>query len=192
MVITIVDRQKPKKTRKTPQYILSVAAALISALTSYAHAAEWQIQPSTNITQTYTDNVNLAGQGAEKSDFVTEITPGIAIIGIGRDLKVHLNYAMQNLFYANNSNANTIRNQLNADAHAVLVDDLFFWDARGQITQQNISPLSAQTSDNINTTGNIANVKTYSLSPYLQHRFGAAAVSELRYTHEGVSTNTAL
>jgi uncharacterized protein (PEP-CTERM system associated) len=105
---------------------------------------------------------------------------------------VNVNYAMQNLVYANSSSANTIRNQLSANAHAVLVEDLFFWDARGGIAQQNISPLGPQTSDNINDTGNRANVKTYTLSPYLRHRFGADAISELHYTHDGVSTNTAL
>jgi uncharacterized protein (PEP-CTERM system associated) len=192
MVITIADRQKAKMSCKLPQYLLGVASMFIVALTPHAHAAEWNIRPTTDIRQTYTDNVNLAGKGAEKSDFVTEITPGVSITAVGRDLNVRVNYSMQNLLYANNSNAGTIKNQLNADAHATLVDELFFWDAKGLVTQQNISPLGAQTTDNINTTGNLANVKTYTLSPYLHHRFGAAAIGELRYTHDDVSTNTAL
>ncbi|MGZ5857192.1 MAG: TIGR03016 family PEP-CTERM system-associated outer membrane protein, partial [Burkholderiaceae bacterium] len=192
MVITIVDRKNTKKSCGAPFYILGVASALMAVVTSFAHAAEWKIQPTTEIRETYSDNIKLAAQGAEKNDFATEIIPGISIIGTGRDLQVSVNYAMQNLVYANSSSADTIRNQLSANAHAVLIDDLFFWDARGAITQQNISSLGPQTSDNINDTGNRANVKTYTLSPYLRHRFGEAAVTELHYTHDGVSTNTAL
>jgi uncharacterized protein (PEP-CTERM system associated) len=192
MVITIVDRKNRKKSCRAPFYILSAASAFMTVVTSFAHAAEWKIQPTTEIRETYSDNVKLAAQGAEKSDFVTEMIPGISIVGTGRDLQLNFNYAMQNLFYANSSSADTIRNQLSANAHAVLIDDLFFWDGRGAITQQDISPLGPQTSDSINDTGNRANVKTYSLSPYLRRRLGEAAVAELHYTHDGVSTNTAL
>jgi uncharacterized protein (PEP-CTERM system associated) len=192
MVITIVDRKNAEKTSKMSVYIRWAASALVAALVPHAHAAEWKIQPTTDIKETYTDNVKLAAQGAEKSDLVTEITPGISVIGSGRDLKVNVNYAMQNLVYADNSSNNTIRHQLGAGAHAELVEDLFYWDGTASITQQDISPLGPQTSDNINSTGNRATVKTYNFSPYFHRQFGTAAIGELRYTHTGTSTNTAL
>lgn len=46
--------------------------------------------------------------------------------------------------------------------------------------------------NNTNVNGNQASVRSYSISPYLLNRYGNFATSQLRYTHEGVSSNSSL
>ena len=167
--------------------ICSIATAMLLVY-SHAGAAEWKITPSLDLKESYTDNVTLAPPGLEKSEFITQINPGISLTGTGPRLKLNANYAMQNLVYAEESSRNTFNHMLNANANAELVDNLFFLDGRAAISQQNISLLGPQATDNVNVTGNRTEVKTYSVSPYLRHSFSNFASSELRYTHDEVST----
>ena len=155
---------------------------------SHAGAAEWKISPSLNLKETYTDNVKLAAPGLEKSELITQINPGISLTGTGPRLKLNASYQMQNLVYAEESSHNTMNHMLNANANAELVDDLFFLDGRAAISQQNISLLGPQAADNVHTTGNLTEVQTYSVSPYLRHKFSNYASTEVRYTHDEVST----
>lgn len=174
-------------------HLVSFSAATVTAtllLSLHSGAAEWQITPRLDLKETYTDNVALMPRGLEKSDFVTEINPGISLMGSGPRLKVNANYQMQNLFYAEEDSRNTTWHQLNANANAELVDNLFFLDGKAGISQQNISLFGPQTANNLNATGNRTEVRTYSISPYLRHSFHKLASSELRYSHDSVDTST--
>ncbi|BAN36751.1 hypothetical protein SCD_n02952 [Sulfuricella denitrificans skB26] len=165
----------------------SIATAMLLVY-SHAGAAEWKISPSLDLKETYTDNVKLAPSGQEKSEFITQVNPGISLTGTGPRLKLNASYVMQNLVYAEESSQNTMNHLLNASANAELVDDLLFLDGRAAISQQNISLSGPQAADNVNTTGNRTEVQTYSVSPYLRHKFSNFASTEVRYTHDEVST----
>lgn len=186
MAITTAKKitNKPLASVLFPAICSAVAA--ISLLPSHSFAAEWKIEPSLSLKETYSDNIKLAPPGNEKSDFVTQINPGISLTGTGPRLKVNARYGMQNLIYAEESSRNATRHLLNADANAELADDLLFLDAKASISQQNISSFGSQTTDNVNITDNLSEVRTYSFSPYLINRFGSMASSELRYTHDSV------
>ncbi|MEK7792063.1 MAG: TIGR03016 family PEP-CTERM system-associated outer membrane protein, partial [Pseudomonadota bacterium] len=101
----------------------------------------------------------------------------------GRRFKLDSNYMMNNLIFAENPDRSRIRHRLSANGTAELMRDLFFVDGSAAIFQQNTSLLGAQTTDNINLTGNRADMRVYSVSPYLRHRFQDFATTELRYTH---------
>lgn len=165
----------------------SIATAMLLVY-SHAGAAEWKITPSLDLKETYTDNVKLAAPGLEKSEFITQINPGISLTGTSSHLKLNANYVMQNLVYAEESSQNTMNHMLNANANAELIDNLLFLDGRAAISQQNISLLGPQAADNVNITGNRTEVQTYSVSPYLRHSFNNFASTEIRYIHNEVST----
>jgi uncharacterized protein (PEP-CTERM system associated) len=74
----------------------------------------------------------------------------------------------------------------------VLTEDLFFLDANANITQQNISPFGQVTDNNTNLTNNRTEVRTYSVSPYFRRKFENNFTSELRYTHDSVSSDAQL
>jgi uncharacterized protein (PEP-CTERM system associated) len=156
---------------------------------TYSAAADWKITPNLNLLETYTDNVTLAERGNEKSDFITQINPGISLSGTGARLKVNVSYTMQNLFYANESDQNTTFHQLSARENAELIKNFLFLDSTASISQQNISLLGPLTTNNENLTNNRTNVKTYSISPYIRHNFSNFASTQVRYTHNAVYTD---
>lgn len=174
----------------TRKLILKVVfgAFLYLGLSGIAISAEWTITPTVIVSETYTDNVTLAANGQEDSDFITEVNPAISIRGEGRHLKLNFDYRMQNIFYADSSDRNAINHQLGADANAELIDKLLFLDLEGNIGQQSISNTGRTSRDNLSITNNRTDVIAYSISPYLAHRFGGYMDAELRYTYEASET----
>lgn len=168
--------------------VVGSSAMAMLLLSFHSSAADWTITPTLDLKETYTDNVRLTRDN-EKSDFITQINPGISLSGMGPHLKVDTRYVMQNIFYVEESSHNATNHRLLANANAELLNDLFFVDAKASISQQNISSFGPQTTDNTNITNNSTNVKTYSISPYLLNHFQNFASSELRYTHDSVSTD---
>jgi len=153
----------------------------------HAGATVWKVTPSVGLSEIYSDNLRLQPRGAEKSDFVTQVTPGLAIAGAGPRLKLRANYEMQNFAYARQGNFSS-NHQFTGNADAELVDQLFFLNGKASLSQQTISPFDAQPGSNANPSSNRTDIKTTSLSPYLRHRFGSAANAELRYTHDTVAS----
>ncbi len=165
------------------------AAATTLLSSSYLEAAEWRVVRQMNLVETYSDNVRLGQGGSGTGDFITQINPGITVNGVGNRFNANVNYMTNSLIYAQNSNFTRIRHQLNAMGTAELYKDLFFVDGRASISQQNVSLLGPQAIDNVNITGNRANVSVYSISPYLRHRFQDFATAEARYARNWVNSS---
>ena len=142
------------------------------------------------MVETFSDNVRLQPEALQRSDFVTQINPGLVVTGVGRRYSVNIDYTMNNLIYANLSNFNRIRHQLNAMGTAELIKDFFFVDGRAVMTQQNATLFGPQALNNINVTGNRQNVNIYNISPYIRYRFRDLATTELRYTRNMVSSSS--
>lgn len=151
------------------------------------HAMDWNVKPSLNLSETYSDNITLAPRGKEQSEFITQINPGVSLTGDAPRLKLNLNYRMQNLFYAKDSSRNNIRHQLSANGTATLVEDTFFVDASSSIGQRLISGTGPVPLDNVSVTGNTTDVTTFRVSPYLRHNFGSTASTEMRYSYDTVN-----
>ena len=130
----------------------------------------WRITYGIGADETWSDNINLAPSGSERSDFVTSITPTISATRFGRHLTANFTYQPQFLFYANGTNGNTLRNALAADLKATLVDNFLTFDAGAAITQQNVSPYGTLAANTVNGSSNRAETRTYSLGPTLQSR----------------------
>ncbi len=157
------------------------------ATPAIVHAMDWNVKPSLNLSETYSDNITLAPRGREQSEFITQINPGVSLTGDAARLKLNLNYRMQNLFYAKDSSRNNIRHQLFANGTATLVEDTFFVDASSSIGQRLISGTGPIPMDNVSVTGNTTDVVTFRVSPYLRHNFGSTASTEVRYSYDTVN-----
>ena len=181
----------PENARYTgPLFTAAFGALGMLLLSPCSNAGDWRVLPRLSLSETYTDNVRLGGGG--RGDFVTQINPGIVIRGQARRYNVSVDYTMNNLIYAENSNFNRIRNQLNAIATGELIEDLFFIDGRASIMQQNLTLFGPQAVNNVNATGNRTDVRTMSISPYLRHRFGSVATGEVRYLHNELSSSNSI
>lgn len=132
----------------------------------------WRFQPSLSIDETYSDNINLAAKGSERSDLVTTISPSLRITRYGPWLTFTTTYTPQLLYYAQGTNGSYVRNYLNAAADATLVQNLLFFTARADVSQQNVSPFGTQGAGTVNGSSNSTETRSYSLGPSLRSRFG--------------------
>lgn len=152
-------------------------------------ANAWRIVPTLDVRQIFTDNVGLQPAERAHSQFLTDIAPGLTVGHKTRRLVLDAKF--QSHFYANAHERNGARrssNNLNASAKAELLDDMLFVDALASRSRQSISPFGQQASDNDYASANRADVNTWQFSPYLVQRFGRVARSEVRYTHDAVTT----
>jgi uncharacterized protein (PEP-CTERM system associated) len=128
----------------------------------------------------------LAANGLAESDWITEISPRISMSRAGGRVKANVDYSLQGLLYANDSDQNDVRHNLNGRATAELAKDLFFLDATARISHQLLNLADAGGLGDAVGAGNTTSVGSYSLTPYLKHRFGSAATVEARVTQDGV------
>ena len=146
-----------------------------------AVAGEWTITPSISLQETATDNVKLDRN--RKSDLITDISPGIKIDGRGGRVNLRFDYRMHNLFYANDSSRSNIQNSLNALGTIEALENWFFIEASGSISQQSVSAFGGATNSSVNTNSgsNTTETSTYRLSPYFRGTLGSFADYQLRY-----------
>src|SRR6056297_2152589 len=100
-------------------HALSVAAGVFLAM-SPAGAANWDFTPRVALGQTWTDNVSLAADGFEESEWITEFTPGFLLEVEGQRVDAEVNYDLQSLWYADNSDFNETYHQLDGVGEFVL------------------------------------------------------------------------
>lgn len=178
-----------RASRRRAAVVPAALVALLAAGTAAPRArAEWKFTPTVDLRETYTDNVALSREELAKSRFVTEVTPGFALLNQGPRLKLSANYQLH--YYAFDDNdvegVRHAQSQLRAAARATIVDDLLYLDTDGAIGQQAVSAFGPQANGNGYATANRANVKTWRVSPYLLHRFGNSATAAVRYSHDSV------
>ena len=156
-----------------------------------ATAGDWRFTPGLSLSQRYSDNVNLDVKGAERSAWITELTPGFTLARQGGRLKAKLDYGLQGLYHADEQTSKQTRHRLNGRLIAELLDDRFFVDASARVSNEvNTLTGGVGVGDAVGI-GNTSRVASYSLSPYLRHRFGSIASLEARVTLDGVLTEDA-
>lgn len=167
------------------------AMLILLAMPGLANAADWTVTPSLRLRQSYTDNVNLAPDGAARGEPTSEIAPAISITADdGLRLRMALAYSLQKMLYTRQ--ADRIDHQFDASGHAELLQDWLYLDARSGISRQNISAFGPQLTDTVQVSGNSNQVRAYSLSPYLQHYFRGVATAVLRYDYQRVASGSLL
>ncbi len=157
--------------------------------TSVERHGGWYIEPRVSIRETYTDNVTLSRRGGEKSEFITEISPGFSIKHNAARSNVDIDYSLNNYFYLKDRDRNTLNHRLRGEGDVEIVEDLFFLDTRANINQQAVSafgPIGANSSVNSNNR----TFRSYSISPYLRKKFGREATGEARYTFSQLSSDS--
>jgi uncharacterized protein (PEP-CTERM system associated) len=178
------------RDRKGSFVLRPAALAVLGLLAAHAaQAADWTFTPRIGLRETYSDNINLAPSGQERSDFVTEVMPGFTLNAKGRRSQFNIDYNGDAVSYARGTAGTNYQNALNAFGHAELKDDLLFLDANAGISNLSASPFGAQANNSIYATNNRTEVRSYTISPYLRKRFQNYADVEARYAHDGVSSD---
>ena len=127
----------------------------------------WTVTPSVELRETYTDNAFI-GTDVPRSDFVTQVTPGIRIDGRSPRLTANLSYTPSAIFYAHNSEANDVLNNLDGFGRLEAVEQFFFIEGAARIGQSFVTPFAPQPGDIAINTQNRIETRTVSLSPYVR------------------------
>jgi uncharacterized protein (PEP-CTERM system associated) len=169
----------------------ALGPAVAALLLAPGARAAWQVSPTVEVREAWSDNVSLRRDGQKDSQFITSITPGIAITNQTPRLQVSAAYRLNVYEYSDGRVAGTDRmnSALNATAKGKVIDDLLFFDAQAGIAQQPVSAFGPVAGGSEYSTNNKSEVRTFQVSPYLVHRFGAAASAELRYAHDMVDSD---
>jgi len=161
----------------------SIAVAVLANLYVLPLAAEeWEITPTLEIEETYTDNVDLVSKLENKTDdFVTRITPGISVSGEGARASLNLTYSPSYLIFLDANENDDFRQFLDANGNAELSEDLLFLDLGASINQQFLDRGGAITSNQDNVNDNRRTIQNYTISPYIRRELGTFATATLRY-----------
>lgn len=132
-----------------------------------------------NVQQGWTDNAFDMPGVAPQSAFFTMVNPSISASVDTQRVQGSLSYAPSIVEYEPNNGLSTVAQNLTGQAHAILVPDTLFVDLSAFGGVQTIAggygPSNTVVPNNINTAQDYA----FSVSPYLQHRFGGLGVGEI-------------
>ncbi len=136
----------------------------------------------------YTDNVRLSPGAFEADDFITVFTPGLSIRRLGRALNLDVDYTLQNMIYANDSDRNDQFHLLRVNGNAELLEERFFVDLLLDRSTQNIGNNGDVAFDNLSISSDRASVLSYTISPYWRQRFGNFADLDFRFTYDDLGS----
>ncbi len=147
-------------------------------------AAAWEIVPGITVAESWSSNLTLAPAGREVDDWITRIAPRVSLVNNGRRARVSLDYVMENLYYLGETQHNNTFHQAQASGSIELAQEWLFMDATAAYNQTLISAERPIPLSNLDVTQNQIDYATYSISPYVDHRFGTFARGELRYRQD--------
>lgn len=166
------------------------AAGAADAEPPLALKRAWTITPRLTVQENLTDNVTLTT--AKSRDLVSEITPGIRVVGQTARVKLMLDYSLRNLVYQRSNWNNQVQHNLNALGSLEAIEKFLFVDINGTIGQQAISAFGAQPTTGYQINNNITETSTFRLSPYIKGKLPGAADYEARYSRTETRSDSSL
>jgi uncharacterized protein (PEP-CTERM system associated) len=173
-----------------PVWSQQLDTAIVAARPGSGVSQGWQVHPSLSVSEHFTDNVFLESAGAQRAEWTTRVNPAIRVLGNSAQLRFNATYAPELLVRANQGTTDLFH-VLNATGQVEILPRSFYVDVRASVSQQNVSVLGPQAESNINTTTNRTSVRTYGISPYIRHEFGADAIGLIRFTNDAVRLGNA-
>ncbi|WP_343630546.1 TIGR03016 family PEP-CTERM system-associated outer membrane protein [Roseateles sp.] len=138
------------------------------------------VTPRVSVTETWTDNLTLAPDGARDKAFITAISPGITINSNSGWLRGVFDYTLDGLIYTKSPEKSRVQNQLNTKLTGELVPQALFVDVTGNISQQSMSAFGQQSPSSQLDSPNRTETRTLQVSPYWRGTLGQFATFELR------------
>jgi hypothetical protein len=140
-------------------------------------------QPRIEVSETYTSNVELAGEGFEQHDWISEITPGFYLSRQGSRLSYSVDYDLQTLFYAEDDERDDVYHNFWAEGQGELIAQRAYLDLDARYGQRTLDPADREAASNLYDTNNRTDVRSFKISPWVRQPFGDLAEGTLRYTY---------
>ena len=171
-----------RKRSRTSLAIGCIVASSVLAMTGSALAAEWMFNPYVGVGETYTDNA-FGDSTNRKDDFITTLSAGFEVEGVGRRLRLNAEYELGYDKYARFSELDGFTHNLLASANTELVMEHLFLDTEIALTEGRFSSDGDTSFSDRTTTSATTRVLNTRISPYYLHDFGGFATATARYTH---------
>ncbi len=185
MSTTTNTAAKAARKPRTDLRVLLLATAC--TLSAGAARAEVSFVPRIGVAGIYSDNIEIAPEGAEESEFVGLLAPGFTFEADTARFDARTAYEMQSLFFTDDSDRDSTFHEFDGRATLDVLRDALAVDATAQYTQQIVDPAREIPFSNVvPASGNRTDAATYRVNPYFQHRFGSAARVRVDYAHGGV------
>jgi uncharacterized protein (PEP-CTERM system associated) len=165
--------------------------ALAALLVANDCRADWKVTPVIQLRETYSDNASNQSDDRARSSFISEAAPSLSVSGTGSRLKFSASAEWRRYAYSNSDMPN-VRNgdrRYQAAAEAIAVKDLLYVDASAGGSRQAVSAFGPIPNNSF-TANNGTDIRTWSISPYLRHRFGSTATLTARLTRDSVEGGT--
>lgn len=185
--VNALAKRSQKRTSRCIVRSSGIVIVAALAATRSATAIEWKVTPAIELTETYSDNISLAPSGFEQSDLHSKIVPSVNVSGTGPNFRLNVDYGVVVSRYLEENLSNSVNQILELRSKAKLLEGLYLESSAG-INQANVS-LFSQIGDRSRQNLNSSTVRTFTLSPYYQYRFGEIATGEARYTGSVVNSD---
>ncbi len=118
--------------------------------------------------EAYTDNIALAPKAAEEEDFITRVTPGITLHQDGKRLDYDIDYYLETLWYARDSDRNGVYSNLASNGLLDVIGEQLRLQGQAAISQVNVTPEKPVSDSNIFVTDNRSDATIWSVGPILR------------------------
>jgi uncharacterized protein (PEP-CTERM system associated) len=147
------------------------------------------ITPGIDVQQSYNDNVNLQPSGQAQADWITTITPSLAVSEDAARVKFNLIYNPQMNLYYGDTSQQVLQQNLTSSGEVVLYPDMFFFDEQAAINQQFVGIGAPAAATTLTTNGNLQTVQSFNLTPIMKQHLGSITDSDTRFVYGQVSTS---
>jgi uncharacterized protein (PEP-CTERM system associated) len=160
--------------------------ALAALLLANDCRADWKVTPVIQLRETYSDSVGNLPDDQARGSFISEAAPSLSIAGTGSRLKFNASAEWRKFAYSNDvPNARNSDRRYQAAAEAIAVKELLYVDASAGGSRQAVSAFGPIPNNSF-TANNSTDIRTWSISPYLRHRFGSTATMTARIARDSV------
>jgi len=139
-----------------------------------------RIEPSATARLTFTDNVGAAARN-EKSDWIAEVAPAIAVSRESGRFSGDLRAQLRNIAYASESDRNTSFLSLFGRGQIEAVDQLLFVDMDASVSRNSRSDLFGRASGDFLSDDSDDETRLFSIGPRLEFGFGGDGRATVRY-----------
>ena len=172
------------RARQSDGWRLAALCAPLGLMVASPVLAQQQtvrVAPFVRLTETITDNVGLRNDREAKTDWITQISPGVSLEARGARVTGSLAMSLNANHYGNGSSADSSNLALNGTGKLMAWENRLYVDLTGSVSRMASSLFDPRPADSV-TGINQTQVSVFTVSPYFTTRFGSTGSVQLRYT----------
>lgn len=181
MVIT-----RTGEVRGRIRWVVCAAAALMAGS---AWSQAWRVEPSVAATAVLSNNVDMVGRDAARSDLVLTLSPLLLLRGTGAGYQLEGSIGATAVHYTGNTLTDRLLPNVHVGLKSRIVDRLFFVESRIDAETTGVDPF--RTVGDGATTYNKQNVTRLRLSPYIDRELSPQTRLLLRSDNTWANVGTA-